>query len=110
MWWRLGKACGFHDGRLLYWVRFLNILFVIALVWLGFVAARMIFPGNPFLKIGVPALLTFFPQTAFYSIQNDALSPLTFGATFICLVKFLRADMPGVRLGTTTAWRWRPRT
>ncbi len=102
LWWRLGKACGFHDGRLLYWVRFLNILFVIALVWLGFVAARMIFPGNPFLKIGVPALLTFFPQTAFYSIQNDALSPLTFGATFICLVKFLRADTPGVRLGTTT--------
>jgi hypothetical protein len=55
-----------------------------------------------FLKIGVPALLAFFPQTAFYSIQNDVLSPLTFGAAFICLVKFLRADTPGVRLGAAT--------
>ena len=98
-WWQLGRACGFHDGFLLYWLRFLNVLFVVALVWLGFVAARMIFPENLFLKIGVPALLAFFPQTAFYSIQNDVLSPLCFGAAFICLVKLLRADAPGVRLG-----------
>ncbi len=100
LWWQGGKAFGFHDGFLLYWVRFLNILFVVALVWLGFVAARMIFPENLFLKIGVPALLAFFPQTAFYSIQNDMLSPLCFGTAFICLVKLLRAEAPGVRLGT----------
>ncbi|MGB7745923.1 MAG: DUF2142 domain-containing protein [Verrucomicrobiia bacterium] len=102
LWWQGGKACGFHDGSLLYWVRFLNIVFVVALVWLGFVAARMIFPENLFLKIGVPALLAFFPQTAFYSIQNDVLSPLCFGAAFLCLVKFLRADAPGVRWGMAT--------
>jgi hypothetical protein len=101
-WWRLGKVCGFHDGFLLYWVRFLNIVFIGVLVWLGFVAARMIFPENLFLKIGVPALLAFFPQTAFYSIQNDVLSPLCFGTAFICLVKLLRTDAPGVRLGTAT--------
>jgi hypothetical protein len=102
LWWHCGKACGFHDGFLLYWVRFLNIVFVVALVWLGFVAARMIFPKNLFLKVGVPALLAFFPQTVFYSIQNDVLSPLCFGAAFICLVKLLRTDAPGVRLGTAT--------
>jgi hypothetical protein len=62
----------------------------------------MIFPDNLFLKMGVPALLAFLPQTAFYSIQNDVLSPLCFGAAFICLVKLLRADTPGVRLGTAT--------
>ena len=101
-WWRLGKVCGFHDGFLLYWIRFLNIVFIAALVWLGFVAARLIFPENLFLKIGVPALLAFLPQTVFYSIQNDVLSPLCFGAAFICLVKLLRADAPGVRLGTAT--------
>jgi hypothetical protein len=55
-----------------------------------------------FLKIGVPALLAFLPQTAFYSIQNDVLSPLCFGAAFICLVKLLRTDAPGVRLGAVT--------
>ena len=102
LWWRLGKVCGFHDGCLLYWVRFLNVVFVVALVRLGFATARMIFPDNTLLKLGVPALLAFFPQTAFYSIQNDVLSPLCFGAAFICLLKLLRADAPGAWLGIAT--------
>ncbi len=101
-WWRLGKVCGFHDGFLLYWVRFLNALLVAALVGLGFVAARMVFPDNRFLRLGVPALLAFMPQTAFYSIQNDVLSPLTFGAAFILLVRWLQAELPGTRLGMFT--------
>ena len=42
------------------------------------------------------------PPASFYSIQNDVLSPLCFGAAFICLVKLLRADAPGARLGTAT--------
>ena len=96
-WWRLGKVCGFHDGYLLYWLRFLNVLFIIALVWLAFVAARMVFPENLFLRLGVPALLAFMPQTAFYSIQNDVLSPLCFGVAFILLVRWLQSEQPGVR-------------
>ena len=36
----------------------------------------------------------------FYSIENDVLSPLCFGAAFICLVRLLRADVPDVRSGT----------
>jgi hypothetical protein len=102
LWWRLGKICGFHDGPLLYWLRFLNVFFIGALVWLGYVAARLVFPERQFLRLGVPALLAFFPQTAFNSIQNDVLSPLCFGAAFICLVKILSADAPGVRLGAVT--------
>ena len=102
LWWRLGKVCGFHDGRLLYWLRFLNLLVVAILVWLGFAAARLVFPGRRFLRLGVPALLAFIPQSAFYSIQNDVLSPLAFGAAFILLVQLLRAEIPGVRLGTLT--------
>jgi hypothetical protein len=101
-WWHLGKVCGFHDGYLLYWVRFLNVFFVIALVWLGFVTARMIFPENLFLRLGVPALIAFMPQTAFYSIQNDALSPLCFGVAFILLVRWLQAERPGTSLGMFT--------
>ena len=99
LWWRFGKLCGFHDGRLLYWLRFLNLLVVAALVWMGFVAARLVFPENRFIRLGVPALLAFLPQSAFYSIQNDVLSPLCFGAAFICLVQWLPAEIPGVRLG-----------
>jgi hypothetical protein len=99
-WWDLGRAFGFKGGHLVYWLRFLNVFFVPALVWLGYVAARTVFPENPFLRIGVPALLAFFPQTAFYSIQNDVLSPLCFGAAFILLVKFLRVEIPDVAMGT----------
>jgi hypothetical protein len=84
---------------LLYWLRFLNLLAVATLVWMGFAAARLVFPGRRFLQLGVPALLAFMPQSAFYSIQNDVLSPLTFGAVFICLVRLLRVEIPGVRLG-----------
>jgi hypothetical protein len=100
LWWDLGKAGGLHDGFLLYWLRFLNIIFIVTLVWIGYLAARLVFPENKFLQISVPALIAFIPQTAFYSIQNDVLSPLCFGAAFICLVKFLRVEIPGVRLGT----------
>ena len=98
-WWRLGKLYGFHDGHLLYWLRFLNLLVVAVLVWMGYVAARLIFPENRFLRLGVPALLAFLPQSAFYSIQNDVLSPLCFGAAFIGLVRWRQADIPGAGLG-----------
>lgn len=98
-WWNLGQRLGFEGGHLLYWLRFLNIFFVAALVWLGYLAARMIFPERKFLRIGVPALLASMPQSVFYSIENDVLSPLCFGAAFVLLMKFLRAEKPGVWLG-----------
>lgn len=101
-WWNLGQWLGLEGGNLLYWLRFLNIFFVAALVWLGHLAARMIFPERKLLRLGVPALLAFMPQSAFYSIENDVLSPLCFGAAFICLIKFLLADTPDIRLGTFT--------
>jgi hypothetical protein len=88
-WWNLGKALGFHDERLLYWLRFLNIALVAGVVWLGYAAARMAFPENSFLRLGVPALIAFMPQSAFYSIENDALSAVTFGIAFICLLQWI---------------------
>ncbi len=100
--WELGKMCGFHDGFQLYGLRFLNILFVTLLVWLGYRAARLIFPENPFLRLGVPALLAVMPPSAFYSIESDVLSPLCFGATFICLLKLLRMEIPSARLAMAT--------
>jgi hypothetical protein len=98
-WWRLGKICGLEGGGLLYWLRFMNIFVVIALVWLGYLAARLVFPDNLFLRLGVAALPAFIPQTAFYTIENDILSPLCFGAAFIFIFKFLRDEIPATRLG-----------
>lgn len=98
-WWRMENLCGLDGGRALYGLRFLNLILIATLVWLGYAAARLIFPENQLVRLGVPALIAFLPQSAFYGIQNDALAPLTFGAAFILLVKFSRAEIPGVRLG-----------
>jgi len=98
-WWRLGQALGFTDVHLLYWLRFLNILFVVCLVCVAHLAARTFFPENLFLRLGVPAVLAFMPQTAFYTIENDVLSPLCFGVAFILLVRWLQSDRPGAGLG-----------
>ena len=102
LWWHVGHACGFTGGRLLYWIRFLNVLFVAVLVWVGYVAARLVFPDRLFFRLGVPALLACFPQTVFYSIQNDVLSPLCFGLVFVCLAHWWRLEKPGVVLGAAT--------
>jgi hypothetical protein len=101
-WWRMGKALGFQGIHLLYWLRFLNVFAVAGLVWLAYLAARMFCPENLFVRLGVPALIVFMPQTAFYSIENDVLSPLGFGAAFILLVRWLQTDLPGARLGALT--------
>jgi len=100
--WHLGKAAGLHERALLYSIRFLNSLLVGTLVWLGYWAARTIFPERILPRVGVPALIACLPQTAFYSIQNDVLSPVCFGAAFICLVRWLRLEKPDVRLGIAT--------
>lgn len=100
--WRLGNATGFHDLLLVYLLRFFNGLLVGTLVWLGWITARMVFPTKLFIHIAVPALIAFLPEAAFYSIGGDALSPLSFGAAFICVLCWLRAETPGVRLGALT--------
>jgi hypothetical protein len=102
LWWDLGKGLGFDGGPLLYWLRFLNIPLMATLIWLSYFTARKVFPENVFLRLGVPLLLMFMPQTAFYSITNDALSALCFGATFLCLVIWLRAEKPTRWQGAVT--------
>ena len=103
LWLRLGHGCGLDEIYALYWIRFLNIAVAAGLVWLGFLAARIVFPNNIFPRIAVPALLAFIPQDALYSIQSDAFSPLCFGAAFICMLYWMRAVKPGLRLAVIAA-------
>jgi hypothetical protein len=91
-WLRLGRLLGIDELGALYWIRFLNVFVMVALVRLGFGVGRMVFPESRFLRIGVAWLLAFFPQDAFYSIQSDVLSPLCFGLAFACVAKFWLAD------------------
>ena len=102
LWLRTGQQVGLTGPRLLYWIRFLNPPLIAALVWLGFVTARTLFPDSPSLRLGVPMLLAFIPQDMFYSIENDALSPICFGAVFICLTRWLRGDSASISLGALT--------
>ena len=101
-WWRLGKWLKLDGGQLLYWLRFLNAPLVSALVWLGWRTARKLFPENNFICLAVPGIIAFMPQTTFYAINNDVLSPVCFGAAFTCLIKLLRTEVPDVRLGIFT--------
>lgn len=94
--WRAGQWLKMDAGRLLYSLRFLNVALVVTLVWLGYFTARTIFPENCFLWLGVPTLIAFLPQTAFYSIGNDVVSPLCFGVAFLFLLKWLSSEKPSM--------------
>jgi hypothetical protein len=102
LWLNLGRLLGVTDGWLLYWVRFLNAFVASALIWIGFVAAKVVFPDREFMRLSVPMLLAVWPQTTFYSIQSDAFSPLCFGIAFVGLVKLLQAEQTSLRVAIWT--------
>jgi hypothetical protein len=97
--WDLEKHLGFSGRNLIYSVRFLNVAFIVILVWLGYVATRIVFPESSLLKLAVPALMASMPQTAFYSIDNDILSPICYGIVFICLLLLICGYAPNIKLG-----------
>jgi uncharacterized membrane protein len=101
-WFHVGGWIGVKDGSALYWVRFLNVAFMAALVWLAYVAAKLIFPDHVALRLGVPLLIAAVPQDTFYGINNDVLSPICFGLVFICLIRWFSRDKPSISLGIAT--------
>lgn len=98
-WFHIGQWVGVKGGSALYWLRFLNVALMAALVWLAYVAARLIFPDKVGLRLGVPLLIAAVPQDTFYGINNDVLSPICFGLVFICLIKWFSENKPGNFLG-----------
>jgi hypothetical protein len=101
-WTRLGSSFGLDGEWLLYWIRFLNVIFAALIVWLAYLASSRLFPENRFIVLGVPLLAAFMPQDAFYGIQSDVLSPVCFGLAFIGIIEFMRADIPSRRQGVLT--------
>ena len=102
LWWWIGKQIGLIGIQSLYWIRFLNAALMAIVVWLGYEAARTIAPERLDLRLGVPLLLAFIPQNVFYAMNNDVLSPLCFGVLFLCILRWLRTDVPSLLLGTVT--------
>ena len=101
-WLGFGRLLGLNGAGLLYWIRFLNVLIAGVLVWIGAETARFVFPNRQLVRVGVPLLLAVWPQSAFYSVQPDALSPLSFGIAFLALIKWLRADATNIRLAVVS--------
>jgi hypothetical protein len=101
-WWWVGKHIGLVGIQALYWIRFLNVLLVAIVVWLGYLIARTIAPDRTDFRIGVPLLLAFIPQNVFYAMNNDVLSPVCVGVLFLCVLQWLRAETVSVWLGALT--------
>jgi uncharacterized membrane protein len=101
-WFHVGQWIGVKGGSALYWLRFLNVALMAALVWLAYVAARLLFPDQVALRLGVPLLIAAVPQDTFYGISNDVLSPISFGLVFICLIKWFYQDKPSISVGIAT--------
>ncbi len=102
LWIDAGRLIGLNGGLLLYWLRFLNVIIIVALVWLGYSTAKLVFPERSWIWRGVGLVLACFPQDIFFSIQNDALSPLCFGAAFFCVLRLTQSEVLPVRLAATT--------
>lgn len=81
-WYRLGRALGLGPRDALYFVRWLDAVLAASLVVTAYAILRRLAPGDPVLRLGVPALLAFFPNDFQYSITNDALSPLVGAGCF----------------------------
>jgi hypothetical protein len=86
-WYRAGEALGLSCGNLAFSIRWLNALFMAGMVWAAHRLACATGRRDSLTRIGVPLLVALFPQDAFYSISNDALSPLV---TALALLAILR--------------------
>jgi hypothetical protein len=95
-WFDIGRTLGFGELTSLYWVRFLNVVFATALVWLGYRAGLIVFGEQQFPAIATATLLAIWPQSSFYSIQGDSLAAVTFAFAFIATMKLLNAERPAI--------------
>jgi hypothetical protein len=98
-WLNLGRALRFEGAALLYWVRFLNVFFAAALVWIGYRIAAALFEDRQFTVVATAALLAVWPQSVLYSIESDALSPLCFAVTLLAFVRLWQAQPPRIAIG-----------
>ena len=94
-WYRLGGALGLTGIERLYWVRFLNVALIAALVACGYAFCLWFYPDRLDLRLGVPALVACFPQDVFYSINSDVLSPLLSAGSLMLIWSWYRRERPG---------------
>ncbi|MCP4400627.1 MAG: glycosyltransferase family 39 protein [bacterium] len=81
-----------HVRDEIYLLRECSIVLGALVVWLSFLVARELFPGNRFVVVGVPALITFIPQfsAANASINSDKLAEVFVALSFLVMLKMLK--------------------
>jgi hypothetical protein len=96
-WMAIGKVIGLRDGGLLYWCRFLNIPLMVLLVIIAYAISRIVPYSDASMVFGLPLLVAFMPQSVFYSLNSDVLSPLPSGIAYLLIIKGL--------LGANLSWK-----
>jgi hypothetical protein len=113
-WMNAGSLAGLHGSTLLYWTRLMNVPLAALLVWLAFVAARMVFPDDRFMQLAAPALVALMPQSAWYQVSNDVLSPVCYALVFVCVLRLWQVERPSLGLaassGLAVAASWLTKT
>jgi hypothetical protein len=94
-WLNLGRALGLEEGTRLYWLRWLDVVLAVLLVASAYAFCRIGCPGRAELRLGVPLVLAFLPQDAFWSVTNDALSPVLASIGLTALLLTWRRAIPG---------------
>jgi hypothetical protein len=98
-WYECGRAFGLPPANATYWVRFLNAPLYAALVASSYVFTRPYFGRE--IGLAVPALTAFFPNTVFFTVNNDVLSPLPGVLTLLVLLRWCESESarPGLAAG-----------
>jgi hypothetical protein len=84
-WYSLGRLLGLRDLASLYWIRWLNALLLGLLVLGSYFVLRGLYHDQPFVRVGVPTFLAFFPQDVFFGVSPDSLSAFAGGVSFVGL-------------------------
>ena len=92
IWCRVGELMVITSTRLLYWIRFFNVILIVIFVWVSWLCSRRFYGDNWQGRIAVPLLAAFFPQDIFYGITGDVLSPVVFAAAFLMLLEICLED------------------
>jgi uncharacterized membrane protein len=90
VWYGCGKAFGLPEAGAVYWVRFLNAPLYAALVASSYTFARTYFGRD--VGLAVAALVAFFPNTVYFTVNNDMLSPLTGVLTLLLLLRWYESE------------------
>ncbi len=76
----------------LYALRLISVVIGLAAVWLAYLIARLVFPGAPLLRAGVPVFVAFQPQFSFEAaiVNHDILVIALFSLALYLTLKGLR--------------------